>query len=159
MKLEKSHGISTRGLWKGEVPPVRRLTPFLSSLSSIAYTVDLVLLSHGDLGHAGLVPYAYSNWNLRAPSYCTLPVQAMARMAVVDQVEALRAEEDVDGGADEKQDTLANDIEPAEEQAVRHNKSKTSKCVATVKEVHEAFDSFTTLRYSQPTHLQGQSVE
>ena len=114
--------------------------------------MDLVLLSHGDLGHAGLIPYAYSQWNLRAPSYCTLPVQAMARMAVVDHVEALRSEEDVNAGSMPK-DSHA-DI-PEHDSGEEVKRSKSDKCIATVKQVHDAFDSFTTLRYSQPTHLQG----
>lgn len=121
---------------------------------SIAYTVDLVLISHGDLAHAGLIPYAYSHWNLRAPSYCTLPVQAMARMAVLDQIESLRSEEDVDvaeGPQIEIDGQEQRDIEIQEQ-------NKSNKYIANVKQVHEAFDSFTALRYSQPTHLQGETL-
>ena len=107
----------------------------------------MVLLSHGDLAHAGLIPYAYAHWNLRAPSYCTLPVQAMARMASLDQAESVRAEEDVDKNTEE----VSHDVEDGEPE----KPAKSRKCIPTVKQVHEAFDSFTALRYSQPTHLQG----
>lgn len=80
----------------------------------------------------------------------------MARIAVVDHVEALRAEEDVDVGVANKE-SYADIAEKGGEEAVKPN-SKSGKCIATVKQVHDAFDSFTTLRYSQPTHLQGQSI-
>jgi len=36
-------------------------------------------------------------------------------------------------------------------------KEQKRKFVATIHEVNEAFDSVSTLRYSQPTHLQGTS--
>ncbi|KAF8528949.1 beta-lactamase-like protein [Hysterangium stoloniferum] len=125
---------------------------YIRSLESIAYTVDLVLLSHGDLSHTGLIPYAYSRWNLRAPSYCTLPVQAMARIAAVDHAEALRSEEDIDHGT-----TVAPAFDDIISTGESEEPKRTTggKCVATVKQIHEAFDSFTTLRYSQPIHLQG----
>lgn len=77
-------------------------------------------------------------------------------MAVVDQVEALRSEEDVDGDLPEQKDVYVNGAEPTDESHTARNKS--NKYVATVKQVHEAFDTFTTLRYSQPTHLQGWSI-
>ncbi|KIJ56611.1 hypothetical protein M422DRAFT_22765 [Sphaerobolus stellatus SS14] len=121
---------------------------YVQALESIAYTVDLVLLSHGDLAHSGLIPYAYANWNLRAPSYCTLPVQAMARMAVLDQVESVRSEEDVD---ESHEDDIHSEVRDGETQ----KRNKAGKYIPTIKQVHEAFDSFTALRYSQPTHLQG----
>ncbi|GJJ07412.1 hypothetical protein Clacol_001614 [Clathrus columnatus] len=115
---------------------------YIRSLESLAYTVDLVLLSHGDLAHAGLIPYAYSHWNLRAPAYCTLPVQAMSRIAVANCVESLRSEEAV---------------EPEISSTENHTsvKERPKKFIATLKQVHDSFDAFTALRYSQPTHLQG----
>lgn len=113
---------------------------FYSIFSSLAHTVDLILLSHGDLAHAGLIPYAYSHWNLRAPAYCTLPVQAMSRISVTNYVESLRSEEAVE-----------DETSPTESS----QNSNSKKYIATFKQVHDAFDSFTALRYSQPTHLQG----
>jgi len=53
----------------------------------------------------------------------------MGRIAIIEEVEGLRDEQDIGDNAPMK--------------------------VATIQEVHEAFDSVNTLRYSQPTHLQG----
>lgn len=138
-------------------------------IQRIASTIDLVLLSHGDLAHAGLFPYAFCRWGLRAPCYSTLPVQATARIAATEDVEGLRDEQEMDdsdmGGdtsdpsapgtetnqtattSDEQMGSGEDSKPPMEEQKRRF--------VATIHEVNEAFDSVNTLRYSQPTHLQG----
>src|SRR4051794_19106588 len=102
-----------------------------------APTVDLVLLSHGDLAHSGLYPYAYSRWNLKAPSYTTLPVQAMARIATTEDVEGMREEEDVgdEGGMPINGSESVDNGQPYQPQ-VSSNFGK--KYVATIQEVHEA---------------------
>jgi cleavage and polyadenylation specificity factor subunit 2 len=135
-------------------------------IQRIAPTIDLVLLSHGDLAHAGLFPYAFCRWGLRAPSYSTLPVQATARIAVTEDVEGLRDEQEMDDsdmgedlsapGAETNQTANTGD-EPMEDegQTKPPAKERKPKFVATIHEVNEAFDSINTLRYSQPTHLQG----
>jgi hypothetical protein len=123
----------------------------------VAPTVDLVLLSHGDLAHSGLYAYAYSRWNLKAPTYTTLPVQAMARIAITEDVEGIRDEEDIG----DKKDSSENVDSLMEVDRVAEPQSPTKiqrKFVATSQEIHEAFDSVNTLRYSQPTHLQGISI-
>lgn len=123
-----------------------------------APSVDLILLSHGDLAHVGLYPYAYARWNLKAPAYSTLPVQAMGRMAVSEDVEGIRDEEDVgDGqGNNAEQDEIGQPEEhDTEAQADKKSVSTGPKYVATLAEVHDAFEYLNTLRYSQPTHLQG----
>lgn len=115
-----------------------------------APTIDLVLLSHGDLAHSGLYAFAWSRWGLRAPTYTTLPVQAMARISALEDVENIRAQENVDG--------LPNSPDEPEGNAETPNLAESgisSKYVATTKEVQDAFDSVNTLRFSQPTHLQG----
>lgn len=118
----------------------------------VAPTVDLVLISHGDLEHCGLYPWAHSRWGLKAAAYTTLPVQAMGRIAVTEDVEGLRDEEDF---GDEAADNGV-DQESASQSSKAHNESsKSSKCIPTVIEVQDAFNSMNTLRYSQPTHLQG----
>ena len=135
---------------------------------SIAPTIDLVLLSHGDLAHAGLFPYAFCRWGLRAPCYSTIPVQATARIAVTEDVEGLRDEQEMDdsdmGGDSDDPSTSETEINRAvntgdeamvEEGAKLPIKERKFKFVATIHEVNEAFDSVNTLRYSQPTHLQG----
>lgn len=135
----------------------------LKPLRRCAASIDLVLLSHGDLAHAGLYAYAYSHWGLTAPAYTTLPVQAMARIAATEDVEGVRDEEDFEG-----EDPLPQDDQEMQDGSQSGSASPTAervksalpeprkrKYVATVQEVHDAFDSVNVLRYSQPCHLQG----
>lgn len=141
----------------------RRKVVVLKPLRRCAASIDLVLLSHGDLAHAGLYAYAYSHWGLTAPSYTTLPVQAMARIAATEDVEGVRDEEDFEG-----EDSLPQDDQEMQDGSQSGSASPTAervksalpeprkrKYVATVQEVHDAFDSVNVLRYSQPCHLQG----
>ena len=119
-------------------------------------------MSHGDLAHTGLYAYAHTQWGLTAPAYTTLPVQAMARIAATEDGEGVRDEEnideepspvaDVDGEAQENSKARSQSPEQRKSTSLgtRHK-----KYVATVHEVHEAFDSVNVLRYSQPCHLQG----
>ncbi|OCH92182.1 hypothetical protein OBBRIDRAFT_773886 [Obba rivulosa] len=135
---------------------------YCEALKECAPTVDLVLLSHGDLAHSGLYPYAYTRWGLKAPAYTTLPVQAMGRIAATEDVEGLRDEMDVDDG---EQDQISRTASPEAEagpsttppakDAISAARRKKGRYVATVQEVHDAFDSINVLRYSQPCHLQG----
>ena len=121
-----------------------------------APTIDLVLLSHGDLAHCGLYPWAYSRWGLKAPAYTTLPVQAMGRIAVTEDVEGIREEEEVIDEPSESQSVEEENAESGDEPLSAQDSKR--KFIATVIEVQDAFDSCNTLRYSQPTHLQGKSV-
>lgn len=107
--------------------------------------VDLVLLSHGDLVHSGLYAFAFSRWGLRAPTYATLPVQAIARISALEESECIRAQEEIDLPVD------AQGMSDAE----NNYTTPSRKCVASQKEIHEAFDTVNTLRYQQPAHLQG----
>lgn len=123
-------------------------------------TIDLVLLSHGDLAHSGLYPYAYARWGLKAPAYSTLPVQAMARIAATEESESIRDEQDVETGHQlnsqpEGEDKAEDSGEKMDESGPSSAVQRKAKYVATPLEVQEAFDSINTLRYSQPTHLQG----
>ena len=121
-------------------------------------------MSHGDLAHAGLYAYAFAHWGLTAPAYTTLPVQAMARIAATEDVEGVRDEENLDdepsfladADAEVTSDSGARSESP-EQRKVNGSGPRTRKYVATVHEVHEAFDSVNVLRYSQPCHLQGMS--
>ena len=144
-------------------------TPSRSTLNysyRIAPSIDLVLLSHGDLAHSGLYPYAYSRWGLKAPAYSTLPVQAMARIAATEEAEGIRDEEDV-GNAEEEATSKTEDGESSqgasnasqEGQPDSYPQPRLSKgkYVATPQEVHDSFDAVNTLRYSQPAHLSGKS--
>ncbi|KAJ7180289.1 beta-lactamase-like protein [Mycena crocata] len=130
---------------------------YCQALREYAPTVDLVLLSHGDLAHCGLYAYAYSRWNLRAPTYTSLPVQAMGRIATTEDIEGIRDEEDVGDGDEipnQDGDTIMDSGDGSPSPPVNRDKLK-GKYVATLIEVQEAFDSVNTLRYSQPTRLQG----
>jgi len=125
-----------------------------------APTVDLVLLSHGDLAHSGLYAYAYARWGLKAPAYTTIPVQAMARIVTLEDIEGIRDEQNIDDLVPE-QDLPNAENSPSDTEDRNQSRTEESsisflgKYVATVQEVHEAYDAVNTLRYSQPTHLQG----
>ncbi|KAF9534723.1 beta-lactamase-like protein, partial [Crepidotus variabilis] len=139
-----------------ETPPWKE---YCEALQNVAPSIDLVLVSHGDLAHCGLYPWAYSKWGLRAPAYTTLPVQAMGRIAVTEDVEGLRDERDFGDEEDmEQEDTLQEektDEEPMESEEPPVKNSARGQYIPTVIEVQDAFDAMNTLRYSQPTHLQG----
>ena len=153
-----------------------------------APTIDLVLLSHGDLQHSGLYPYAYVHWGLKAPAYTTLPVQAMARIAATEDVEGIRDEQEIGDSVEREKSASPEVSSPTEQQigtapeasgsngqkstppegsgsASPEDQSAESKSplpkpskhryIATLPEVHDAFDSVNVLRYSQPCHLQG----
>ncbi|KDQ20588.1 hypothetical protein BOTBODRAFT_100390 [Botryobasidium botryosum FD-172 SS1] len=129
---------------------------YCQALQREAPTIDLVLLSHGDLAHVGLYAYAYTHWGLRAPTYSSLPVQAMGKMAVLEEIGTLRSEQDIDkevDGATEGSDSMDTHPENSAELAVKIQVK--GKRIATVDQVQEAFDSLITLRYSEPTLLSG----
>ncbi|KAF8450500.1 beta-lactamase-like protein [Boletus edulis BED1] len=63
----------------------------------------------------------------------------MARIVTLEDVEGTRDEQDIPDG---ESPTVADTSSPP-------------KYIATVNQVHEAYDAVNTLRYSQPTHLQG----
>lgn len=145
--------------WQDYCQALREFVPFyirvrglLTGVNSVAPSIDLVLLSHGDLAHVGLFPYACSRWSLKAPTYSTLPVQAMGRIAVTEDVEAIREEQDIGDEGHQLVDETSMNVDADYVEPDAHTNGK---YVATSREVQEAFDSVNTLRYSQPTHLQG----
>lgn len=80
----------------------------------------------------------------------------MARIATTEDVEGIRDEQDV--GDEEKKSTQEAspvDVDPSSVPPESTTGKIKGKYVATIQEVHDAFDSVNTLRYSQPTHLQG----
>jgi len=114
-----------------------------------------VLLSHGDLVHSGLYPYAYSRWGLKATAYSTLPVQAMGKIAAMEDVEGIRDEQDI--GDEPIQEEERDGIHPEDNGEMPHDPphTKSGRYISTLVEVQDAFEHLNTLRYSQPTHLQG----
>jgi cleavage and polyadenylation specificity factor subunit 2 len=111
----------------------------------IAPSIDLVLLCHSTLAHIGLYAYAREHFGLTAPCYSTLPTATMGRLSVLEAVNAIRSERRIPGEAgqaneDDKEQTLEAD---------RH------LCIATADQVDAAFEHISTLRYLQPTQLDG----
>lgn len=79
----------------------------------------------------------------------------MARIATMEDVEGIRDEQEVDVEEEESDESAAAEGAGSSEPHSPKLKNEPKKFVATVQEVHEAFDAVNTLRYSQPTHLQG----
>ena len=82
----------------------------------------------------------------------------MGRIATTQDIEGIRDQEDVGDviRSKDKEDINAMETEGAAESQTKPTPEKTNdKYVANLQEVHDAFDSVNTLRYSQPTHLQG----
>lgn len=68
----------------------------------------------------------------------------MAKIAVQEDIESIRQQEATDDSAPFNEET---------KDLAESNK----KYIASLKEVFEAFESINTLRFSQPTHLQGEA--
>ena len=79
----------------------------------------------------------------------------MGRIAVTEDVEGIRDEEEV---IDEPPESPSPDEENAGSGDSLSTQDGKRKFIATVIEVQDAFDSCNTLRYSQPTHLQGKCL-
>ena len=82
----------------------------------------------------------------------------MARIATLEEVTALRMEEDVDPPKQIEEQSSIKVEEDAMEEDLHEPipSSKTGARIPTMEEVNDAFESIITLRYSQPTHLTGQ---
>ncbi|WFD00072.1 hypothetical protein MYAM1_002818 [Malassezia yamatoensis] len=102
-------------------------------LERIAPDIDVVLLTHAELAHLGLYAYARAHYGLQCNVYATLPVQAMGRLAMQEAVRAWNFETEA------------------------QNDSK-KRYLPTEAEVEDAFDAIRTLRYLQPTPLEGKSA-
>ncbi|KAI3624340.1 hypothetical protein CBS14141_002768 [Malassezia furfur] len=100
-------------------------------LARIGATIDVVLLTHAELAHLGLYAYARAHYGLVGTVYATLPVQTMGRLVMHEAVRAWSSEIDV--GA-------------------------SGRLLPTEAEVDEAFDAMRTLRFLQPTPLDGKSA-
>ena len=99
-------------------------------LERIAPTIDVVLLTHAELSHLGFYAYARAHYGLQATVYATLPVQTMGRLVMQEAVRAWGAE-----------------VEPG-----------AARLLPTETEVDDAFDAIRTLRFLQPTPLDGKSA-
>ena len=79
----------------------------------------------------------------------------MGRIAVTEDVEGVREEEDVGEEKEHKPGQDDNELHEGSRSPSPKRDSPKGKYVASLIEVQDAFDSVNTLRYSQPTHLQG----
>ena len=82
----------------------------------------------------------------------------MARIATLEEVTALRMEEDVDPPKQIEEPPPIKVEEDAMETDLHEpvHAGKNGVRIPTIEEVNDAFESIITLRYSQPTHLTGQ---
>lgn len=82
----------------------------------------------------------------------------MGKIAAMEDVEGIRDEQDI---GDEPTEEVEHQEMPSDEtpNTARELSPKlttgTGKFVSTIVEVQDAFEYLNTLRYSQPTHLQG----
>ncbi|CBQ73226.1 conserved hypothetical protein [Sporisorium reilianum SRZ2] len=111
-----------------------KAAPLDALLRQLAPTIDLVLLSHSSLDHLGLYAYAHAKLGLRCQVYATMPVQSMGKLTVLEAIQTWRSEVDIER---EAPSGLAR------------------RCLATPDQVEEAFEQIKTVRYMQPTHLEG----
>lgn len=79
----------------------------------------------------------------------------------MEDVEGIRDEQDI--GDEPAQEKEHEDMPPGEngdttQEHSLSSKAKTGKFIATLVEVQDAFEYLSTLRYSQPTHLQGACI-
>lgn len=89
----------------------------------------------------------------------------MARICTLEDVDDIRAQEQVDEHSTSSGETESKtafdeiyDMPETKEDTETKETPKSGKYIATSREVQEAFDSVNTLRFSQPTHLQGWSL-
>ena len=79
----------------------------------------------------------------------------MGRIAVTEDVEGVREEEDVGDEKDHRRGQDDGEMHEGSRSPSPKRDLPNGKYVASLIEVQDAFDSVNTLRYSQPTHLQG----
>ncbi|KAJ9479299.1 Cleavage factor two protein 2 [Pseudozyma hubeiensis] len=113
-----------------------KAAPLDALLRQLAPTIDLVLLSHSSLDHLGLYAYAHAKLGLRCQVYATMPVQSMGKLTVLEAIQTWRSEVDIENES-------------------KNASPSTRRCLATVDEVEDAFEEIKTVRYMQPTHLEG----
>ncbi|KAJ1026757.1 hypothetical protein NDA16_002054 [Ustilago loliicola] len=112
-----------------------KAAPLDTLLRQLAPTIDLVLLSHSSLDHLGFYAYAHAKLGLRCQVYATMPVQSMGKLTVLEAIQTWRSEVDIDKEAS--------------------SSSTTRRCLPTANQVEDAFEEIKTVRYMQPTHLEG----
>lgn len=82
----------------------------------------------------------------------------MGKIAAIEDVEGIRDEQDIgdEPVQEEESDGMCqedNGISPHD--PLHRTQTKSGRYISTLVEVQDAFEHLNTLRYSQPTHLQG----
>jgi cleavage and polyadenylation specificity factor subunit 2 len=123
-------------------------------------------LSHSTLHHVGLYAYAKARLGLTCPAYATLPVAAMGRLVTVEAISAIGADCDVhksdkrpqQSGSSSSTTSAGRPSRSARARKSRADEAGTmrNRCTPTKLEVDDAFEGIRTLRYLQPTGLDGE---
>jgi len=103
-------------------------------LERISPSIDVLLLTHSQLPHLGLYAYARAHWGLQCATYATFPVQTMGRLTMLEALQSWSAEVDL-----------------------KHAEPR--RYLPTEAEIDEAFDAIRSIRYMQPTPLDGACAE
>lgn len=135
--------------------------PLDDAIALIAPRISLVLLSHSTVRHVGLYPYARARLGLTCPAYASLPTAAMGRLVTLEASMAIAAEADVsliDKRPLQSPPSTRQPIKTEQQQQQQQQDDDLNlrdRCIPTRAEVDEAFENLRTLRYLQPTVLDG----
>ncbi|CAO1622599.1 unnamed protein product [Sympodiomycopsis kandeliae] len=147
--------------------------PLDEAIELIAPKISLVLLSHSTIRHVGLYAYARARLGLTCPAYASLPTGAMGRLTSLEASLTIASECDVqlvdkrpqNNASDSKKKkstpsvAVKKEEEDGTDQIMSNTQSTTpvrNRCIPTKAEIDEAFENIRTLRYLQPTALEGQ---
>lgn len=148
--------------------------PLDEAVALLAPRIQLVLLSHSTLHHTGLYAYARARLGLQCPAYATLPTSSMGRLTTLEAAASIAAECDLTAldkrppvVSKRKTADVASKLKSENDGATISVKQEDDepatsvaqevrdRCVPTRLEIDEAFESLRTLRYLQPTILEG----
>jgi cleavage and polyadenylation specificity factor subunit 2 len=69
--------------WECTIPDAK--SP-VDSLKQVANDIDCVLLTHADMEHIGMLPYAAGKLGLNCPIYATLPVYRIGKLVLYEAI-------------------------------------------------------------------------
>lgn len=130
--------------------------PLDDALQLIAPRLSSVLLSHSSLEHLGLYAYAHARLGLKCPAYATLPSSAMGRLVTLEASLAIAADCDVAKLDKRPAQSTSSKRRAAVKVEDQVASSDRNRCIPSREETDEAFDGIRTLRYLQPTVLEGE---
>lgn len=148
--------------------------PLDDAIQLIAPRVQLVLLSHSTIHHVGLYAYAKARLGLHCPAYAALPTASMGRLVTLEAAVTISNESDLRrwdkrplpnpekhkiGGiaALKAESFVKNETTPDRDQFLAGHVEADARdqCVPVRSEIDEAFEDIRTVRYLQPTVLDG----